>query len=132
MILEPLCTLLDQAALGVPVFQDYMAPTIDRGIVLLSTLAGNHIDWEMPLWRRNDPFQVIVRSTTVTDGRELAYQVRDILTFSSRLLSAEAGLPALLMTYSRPTCDPIVYPRQTGNLWEVSSNFQASYAIQRP
>ena len=53
MQLEPFANLIVQAGLGVmgqSLFLHYMPPSIDSAIVILPSLAGSAISFEMPGW----------------------------------------------------------------------------------
>jgi hypothetical protein len=135
MQLEPFANLIVQAGLGVmgqSLFLHYMPPSIDSAIVILPSLAGSAISYEMPGWRKDAGFQVIVRDPLVAKGEPLARQIMAALTITKQTLlpSYGPGMPALLLAYCRPMQDPIVFARQKSGSWEVSVNYRAAYAIQ--
>jgi hypothetical protein len=132
MQVEPLVSLLVNANLGVAgqtIFIDYMSENINSGILLLSSLAGNTIDYELPGWRWHDSFQAIIRSPDRAAGMALAIQVKNALTIlQDTVVSAPSG-QSYSLRYLRPIHDPIVYPRQLGGVWEISINFNACYVV---
>ena len=134
MQVEPIIWMLQIAGLGIPgknLFQDFMPSSVETGILILSPLGGNKIDWELgSAYRRDDTFQIISRAP----NRQIAYNqaapiVRALTITSEITVPATTSTPPILFKYIRPTQDPIVYPRQVDQLWECSLNFETTYVF---
>jgi len=136
MLAEPIMYLLEQANIGLiggsNLYGYFMPGDINAGVVILPSLGGNHIAYETPGWRKDDTFQVLSRASTGYAARAMAMQVQAALLSTKQQMvpSQVTGSPAILFSYIRAMHDPIIFPRQLGNQWEASVNYQASYAVQ--
>lgn len=139
MILEPVAQyLLGQGlarAFGVDLFCVYMPLDVKNAILLVSQLGGNHINYQLPGWRKNDPFQIVVRAQDPVAGKALAWRVQTALAAIEQggpvamSYPADPTIPALTVRYIRPAHDPVVFPRLQSGLWEINTNFNATYII---
>tara|TARA_R110000851_G_C13102760_1_gene569250 strand:- start:33162 stop:33545 length:384 start_codon:yes stop_codon:yes gene_type:complete len=124
MKLEPIAQHLvteDVAEQGVDLFIYNMPSGVEIGILLISSLSGTEIDYELPGFKRTS-FQAIVRHTEFVEGRELADLVSSTLTLKNGTM-----LDNLLVRYIRPRHEPVVYPVSEGDYLEFSINFDAVY-----
>lgn len=136
MRLEQLATRLQTAGLGTlgsTLFANYMPPTITRGAVLLPSLSGDPINWELGnAWRNNTSFQLIVRETVENfeSGYIWTKQLIEALTVNTNtILAALGSAPQLNVIHIRPKHDIITYPRSPGGLMEFSVNFDTAFVI---
>ena len=125
MNLESIAEYLNAQGLGVPgqtVFVHKMPAEVKEGILLLSSLSGTQIDYELPKYRKTK-FQAIVRHTNHIGGKELSKQVMNALTLYNH------NLTGMKVKRIRPRHEPIVFPVSKGNLLEFSVNYDAIYVL---
>lgn len=112
----------------------YMPAGVEKGVVLLPSLAGDPINWELGgHWRNAHAFQAIVRDFDIPCGSQRAVDVNKALTIlQETTLPAmpELGIPSVVIRYIRPKHDVITYPRSPANYFEFSTNFEAVFSIE--
>ena len=105
---------------GASLFVHRMPENVDRGVLLLSRLAGTPINHELPGLRRTS-FQVIVRDIDYASGYAKAEQISQLLSIENQLVG-DMNIHWIL-----PKHEPVVYPVSKGDLLEISVNFEAVY-----
>lgn len=135
MRVEQLAKILEDAGCGtrgVNLFVHFMPAQITKGIVLLPSLSGDAINWELPGWRNRVKFQILVRDNTIPAGHVRIKAATTALTIRQRTLVPEMApdIPASLLSHCWPVHDAVVYPRSPANLFEFSVNFEMAFAIQ--
>jgi hypothetical protein len=133
MHLEQLSKRLETANLGtrgVNIFVHFMPATVTKGLVLLPSLAGDPINWELPGWHKANSFQIIVRDTSVDRGYQFATSCVSALTITTDTILAAIApdIPAIQVRYIRPRHDVVVLPRSPSNYFEFSINFESAYS----
>jgi len=129
LAMEQVAKMLADASLGTlgtTIFVHGMPPTIKTGLVVLSALSGNDIDYAGLPDLRREGFQVIARDTGAPAAMALAVQASNALTLpaSWRQLPAFDSIPAAWVLYIRPRHSPFVFPRSdVGDVYEASVNF---------
>lgn len=127
MRLEGLAERLQSAGvgqIGKTIFAYFMPENVERGVLLRVGLDGATIDHELPGYRPDATFQLIVRSKAYGDGFDLIEQAVATLT-----MPAEEKIGAYRFNFCRPRHEPIVYPRGAGAGLEFSVNFDANYVV---
>jgi hypothetical protein len=127
MKLEPLAQYLKDQDIAIPgtdLFIYEMPSSVKVGILILTSLSGTNINYELPDYRKTT-FQVIVRHTDHVKGRELAELVSSGLTMSG------ATLEGMSVNYIRPKHEPVVYPVSEGDFLEFSVNFDANFCYNQ-
>ena len=136
MIVEPVLRIIEQSGLGLVAGQNlfayFMPGDVLSGVVVLPTLAGNHISYELFGFRKDDTFQVLARAGHAEQARDRAWKIQQALirTKQVSVTSFTPNVPSVIFSYIRANHDPIVYPRQLSGEWEASVNYAATYAIQ--
>lgn len=136
MRLEQLAYRLELAGLarrGEDLYIHYMPPSVSRAVVILPSLAGDPINWELgPNWRNAHAFQVVVRDPKIPDGLNRATEINNALTIlQTTTLPAmpDLNIPSALVRYIRPRHDIIAFPRSPANYFEFSTNFDAAFSL---
>jgi hypothetical protein len=136
MRLEQLARRLEIAGLGTrgqDLFIHYMPAQVTVGMVLLPSLAGDPIDWELGGGWRNSShaFQLIARDANIPNGYKRASDaVNALLIQQDTILPAmDPDIPASNVRFIRPNHDIITYPRGPSGYFEFSMNFQAAFSI---
>ncbi len=134
MRMEQLVSLCEKAGIGhagQDLFIHYMNSSVSKGIVFLTSLTGDPIDWELPGWRKSKAFQAIVRDPSITSGYRRSEQLISAITINTvtTLPAIAPDIPAIQVAYIRPIVDTIVYPRTPDKVFEFSTNFEAGFAV---
>lgn len=135
MQVEQIAALLAAANLGIAgqtLFVNTMPAAIMTGIVVMPSLSGNPIDWELGgNFRNNASFQVIVRVPTsdYRDGYNLATSVANTLTIQTdtQIAAIAPDIPACKILYMRPRHEVISYPRTQNGFVEFSVNYEMAF-----
>lgn len=140
MRMEQIALLINQTGIarsGIDLFIHTIPAEVISGVMIMPSLAGSRISFELPGFRKDAGFQIICRDAQLADAQMRAYALLKVLTITKRTLipgipsiNSDQSIPAVLLSYIRPLHDPQPYPRQPSKAWEVSTNFFASYAIQ--
>ena len=133
MRLEQLTLKIEAAGLatrGVDLFQQFMPATVEHGIVLLPSLAGSPINWQLPGWQKANNFQLLVRHASIKVGYDLIQNVSNAITSLTyeTLPAIPPDIPAINTLYVRPKHDIVILPRSPSNYFEFSQNFEVTYA----
>lgn len=128
LAMEQVAAVLAQAGLGVvakTIFVHRMPNSVNAGLLVLPSLTGADIDYDMPSFRR-EQFQVIARGVAPPAVQALAVAASEALTIQRgwTTISAVGIIPAANILFIRPRHTPIVFPRSdAGDLYEASVNF---------
>ena len=135
MQVEQIAAIIAAANLGVSgttLFVNTMPATVMNGIVVLPSLSGNQIDWELgSRFMNNATFQIIVRVPTdkYRVGYNLAESISKTLTIQTDTDISAIGtdIPACKILYMRPKHEIISYPRTQSGYIEFSVNYEMAY-----
>lgn len=116
---------------GKDLFINYMDDSVEKGALILPSLAGGIIDYDLRGWRNGDSIQIVVRHPDVKVAYNLSQQIADAVTIEEPtiLKASDAGITGsdIEVQFMRPRADPIVFPRPQTKWWEVSINFNVCY-----
>lgn len=124
MKLEPIAEFLEDEGIGTAgkdLFVYHMPEGVSEGVLLVSPLSGEKIDYELPNYRVSK-FQVIVRHSSYREGVALAVMVMNAITLSNTDV-----LNGIFVKYMRPRHEPVVFPSSKGDNLEISVNYDAVY-----
>ncbi|NQZ53219.1 MAG: hypothetical protein HRT93_03085 [Piscirickettsiaceae bacterium] len=124
MKLEPIAGYLESKGIafaGEDLFADHMPENVEEGVLLVSPLIGEQIDYDLPNYRKTS-FQVIVRHTDRKKGVALAEMVMEALT-----LGNTDALTGISVKYMRPRHEPVIFPSSKGDYLEISVNYDTAY-----
>ena len=110
---------------GADLFIDTIPGTINKAIMLRTTLAGIAIDPHIPN-RYRGPLQVVVRDVDATDGLRRAKEIQRLITLDRREYhpaNPAAGRGPVHLDLCSPKTLPVRYPRLDGNGLEWSQMF---------
>lgn len=127
MRVEPLAQFLEDQGVGTlatNIFVNFIPDEIAVGLMIHSGLMQTKIDAELPGYRAGASFQIVVRAQQYEPGYALIQAAMDAITTEQRL-----QLGNMLFNFIRPKHEPVVYPLSTGNLIELSVNFDCNYVI---
>ena len=136
MRMEQLTPLIEAAGLGLSgkdLFIYFMPADVTVGVLVVSSLSGSKINYDLPGYRKDVGFQIIVRGPNLNEALTRATAIMKAVTITKRIMLPaipSIGAPAIYVSYARPLHDPQPYPRMLGKGWEVSMNFMATYANQ--
>lgn len=124
MKLEAVASLIAQAGIAVPgenLFVYHLPDSVLNGVLIVDSSTGEPIDYEVIGFRKTS-FQIIVRASTHSVGKEMAERIMNLLTITKQQIA-----PGFSVKYMRPRHEPVVYPISEGGHLEFSVNYDVSY-----
>lgn len=127
MRVEPLIDYLEAQSVGSKgkdLFANFFPQKTELAVMIHSGLMATPIDAELPLYRAAAKFQVVVRCRDYAAGFALMQAITDALITEQR-----RQIGNMLFNFIRPFHEPLDYPLSTGNLIEISVNFDCNYVL---
>lgn len=132
MIWDILLTKIKDAGLAVEnenLFLNTIPAEVNFAIMLKAPLTGVVIDPYLPGYHK-PIIQAIVRHTNPVEGEAIANQLSAALTIAApEHYPANGGRGSVMLSLFYARTLPIMYPRQDGNTFEWSINFNTAFAI---
>ncbi|RWB95534.1 MAG: hypothetical protein EOQ56_27680 [Mesorhizobium sp.] len=132
MIWDILLTKITDAGLAVEnenLFLNTIPAEVNLAVMLKAPLTGVVIDPYLPGYYKPS-IQAIVRHTDPVEGEAMASQLSRTLTIAGpEFYPANGSRGAVKLSLFYPRTLPIMYPRQDGNSFEWSINFNTAFAV---